>query len=241
VRWLAQRGLGRATPFGPVPLVPTAVVFDIVGHEVRPGPDQGYAACEAAVGGVPERGPVGAGTGTAVGKALGRERATRGGVGYASARLPSGTLVAAIAVANAAGDVIGAHGEVIGGPHGDDGRLLRSSELISAMGGLPESFARAEGNTTLVCVCTDAPLDKRGCGIVARMASAGVARAVEPVFSPVDGDVVFCVASGRDAVGPPGLAATWALTVLGTIAAIVTAEGIRDAVRSSAGVPADGG
>ena len=238
VRWLKERGLGRPTPFGPVPRVPAAVVFDLVGHDARPGPYEGYAACQAATGGVPERGPVGAGAGTAVGKVLGRERATRGGMGYASAQLATGTIVAALAVANAAGDVIGVDGEVIGGPHDDDGRLLRSAELIPTMGSLPESVPRSEENTTLACVCTDASLDKRGCGIIARMASAGVARAVNPVFSPVDGDVVFCVASGGDPLPPPGLAATWALTVLGTVAATVTADAIRDAVRASAQVHA---
>jgi L-aminopeptidase/D-esterase-like protein len=88
-------------------------------------------------------------------------------------------------------------------------------------------------NTTLVCACTDASLDKRGCGIIARMASAGVARAVDPVFSPIDGDVFFCVASGSEPPPAPGLAATWALTALGTVAATVTAEAIRDAVAAS--------
>ncbi len=90
----------------------------------------------------------------------------------------------------------------------------------------------AEGNTTLVCVLTDASLDKRSCAIVARMASAGIARAVDPVFTPVDGDVVFCVASGSEPPPAPGLEATWALTVLGTAAATVTAQAIRDAVRA---------
>ena len=91
-------------------------------------------------------------------------------------------------------------------------------------------MARAEENTTLVCICTDAALDKIGCGIVARMASAGVARAVDPVFSPFDGDVVFCLASGQGALAEPGPATSWALGVLGTVAATVTAEAIRDAV-----------
>jgi L-aminopeptidase/D-esterase-like protein len=239
VRWLEERGLGRPTPFGPVPLVPAAVVFDLVGHGARPGPEQGYGACEAAAGGVPERGLVGAGAGTAVGKALGRERATPGGVGFAAAEIPTGILVAALAVANAAGDVVGANGEVIGGPHDDNGQLLRSAELIPAMGESPDWAARPEENTTLVCVCTDASLDKRGCGIIARMASAGLARAVDPAFSPIDGDVVFCLASGRDPAPPPGLAATWALAALGTVAATVTADAIRDAVRASSLANAD--
>jgi L-aminopeptidase/D-esterase-like protein len=96
---------------------------------------------------------------------------------------------------------------------------------------------RPDENTTLVCVCTDASLDKRSCGIIARMASAGIARAVDPVFSPIDGDVVFCIASGRDPAPLPGLAATWALAALGTVAATVTAEAIRDAIRASSRAP----
>jgi L-aminopeptidase/D-esterase-like protein len=86
------------------------------------------------------------------------------------------------------------------------------------------------GNTTLVCVCTDASIDKRSCAIVARMASAGIARAVDPTFTPIDGDVVFCLASGSDPPRAAGLAASWTITVLGTVAATVTAEAIRDAV-----------
>jgi L-aminopeptidase/D-esterase-like protein len=236
MRWLEEHGLGRPTPFGPVPLVPTAVVFDLVDHDLRPGAAHGYAACEAASG-IVERGLVGAGAGTAVGKALGRERATPGGVGFAAARLPAGTLVSVLAIANAAGDVIGADGDVIGGPHDEHGELLRSAELIPAIGESPDWAMRPDENTTLVCVCTDASLDKRSCGIVARMASAGVARAVDPVFSPIDGDVVFCIASGRDPTPLPGLAATWALAALGTVAATVTAEAIRDAVRASSRAP----
>jgi D-aminopeptidase len=92
---------------------------------------------------------------------------------------------------------------------------------------------RAGASTTLVCVCTDASLDKRGCAITARIASAGIARAVNPAFTPVDGDVTFCLASGSCPPAPPGLAATRALTVLGTIAATVTAAAIRDAVRQA--------
>jgi L-aminopeptidase/D-esterase-like protein len=234
VRWLEERGLGRPTPFGPIPLVPTAVVFDLVGHGVRPGPDGGYAACEAASPGVPARGLVGAGAGTAVGKTFGRERASAGGVGHAAMRLQTGTIVAAVAVANSVGDVIGADGAVIGGPRGDDGRLLRTSEVVSKLGRLPDWEVRPGEHTTLACVCTDAPLDKRGCGIVARMATAGLARAVDPAFSPIDGDVIFCVASGSGPVAPAGLEATLALTAIGSIAATVTAEAIRDAVRASA-------
>jgi L-aminopeptidase/D-esterase-like protein len=249
VRWLEERGFGRPTPMGAVPLVPAAVIYDLVEGVAgrRPGPDDGYAACDNAVAAVPERGSVGAGAGAAVGKLFGRERSTRGGVGYAARVLADGAIVAAIAVANAFGDVISEDGKVLGGPHDDSGHPVRTTDLLPGMPvpavvpvmpvmpGMPVPGSRGEGvegNTTLVCVFTDASLDKRSCAIVARMASAGIARAVDPVFTPVDGDVVFCVASGSEPPPVPGLAASWALTVLGSVAAAVTAKAIRDAVRA---------
>ena len=235
MRWLERQGLGRPTPLGVIPLVPAAVVFDLAEGTParRPGPEEGYAACEAAAGGVPRRGRIGAGTAAAVGKVLGRERATPGGVGYAAARLAGGQAVAAIAVANASGDVIADDGEVLGGPRGDRGELLRSAELFPDMPELPGWAIRPGQSTTLVCICTDAALDKRGCGIVARSAGAGIARAVDPAFTPLDGDIVFCLASGGWPPAAPGPAATWSLTVLGTAAATLTATAIRDAIRQA--------
>jgi L-aminopeptidase/D-esterase-like protein len=235
VRWCEERELGRPTPIGVVPLVPTAVVFDMTAGVpgARPGPEDGYAACEAARAGVPERGRLGAGAGAAVGKMLGRERATPGGVGYAAVRLSAGETVAAIAVANASGDVLDEDGSVLGGPRGEAGGMVRSAELVARGSGLPLDTVRPGQSTTLVCVCTDASLDKRGCGIVARGAGAGIARAVDPAFTPLDGDVAFCVASGSGAVPAPGPAASWLLTVLGTVAATVAAAAIRDAVRQA--------
>jgi L-aminopeptidase/D-esterase-like protein len=238
-RWLEERGVGRPTPMGAVPLVSAAVVYDLVEGEAgrRPGPDEGYAACENAGEEIPQRGPVGAGTGAAVGKLFGRERSTRGGVGYAATRLADGAVFGAIAVANAFGDVIDEDGEPLGAPHDESGRLVRTADLLRHMPAQPPqgpaTESAATGNTTLACVFTDASLDKRSCAIVARMASAGIARAVDPVFTPVDGDVVFCLASGPDPPRPAGFEATWALTVLGAAAATVTAEAIRDAVRQA--------
>jgi L-aminopeptidase/D-esterase-like protein len=207
VRWLEQRGVGRPTPIGVVPLVSTAVVFDASAGQPgeRPGPEDGYAACDA----------------------------TLSGVGYAGVTLADGVTVAAIAVANAFGDVLAEDGSVLGGPHGDRGELLRSAELIRQTPELPGWAARPDQNTTLACVCTDAALDKRSCGIVARVATAGIARAVDPAFTPNDGDVTFCLASGTAPPPTPGPAASWMLTVLGTTAATVTAAAIRDAIRQA--------
>jgi L-aminopeptidase/D-esterase-like protein len=231
VRWLEERGRGYVTPGGIVPIVPAAVIYDLVEGDpgARPHPEDGYAACEGASEGVPERGRVGAGTGAAVGKTLGRERSAPSGVGYAAATAAGGFTVAALAIANSFGDVVGADGRVLGGPRADDGSLARSAELIAAMEGPPDWTELEERNTTLVCVMTDAPLDKPTCTRVARMASGGVARAVDPVFSDADGDVVFCLAGGTGTVD------RFAGIVIGTVAATVTAAAIRDAVeRSSA-------
>jgi L-aminopeptidase/D-esterase-like protein len=239
VRWLEERGRGYETPGGLVPLVPAAVVYDLVVGDSRrrPGADEGYAACEVATP-APEVGSVGAGTGAAVGKLFGRESAVKSGVGMAVQHLPrpEGAKMAALAVANGFGDVIGEHGEVLAGPRGKDGQFARTTSVLRKRLVERPSFASEPGvvgNTTLVCVMTDAALSKSGCGIVAKMAHAGMARAVDPVHSAVDGDVVFALASGaREGVDP---------LVAGVIAAALTSEAIRDACRgatSLAGIPA---
>jgi L-aminopeptidase/D-esterase-like protein len=229
VRWLEERGRGYATPGGVVPIVPAAVVYDLVegSAAARPDADAGYAACEAAKSGVPERGRGGGATGTAVGKILGRERATPAGVGYAAGRTGRGETVAAVAVVNAFGDVVDEDGSLLGAARGDDGEPISTAATVVGMTEQPDWTTVAERNTTLVCLMTDAPLHKAACGRVARMASGGVARAVNPAFSDVDGDVVFCLASGQLTAWPPDRFV--ALTV-GTLAATVTAAAIRDAV-----------
>jgi L-aminopeptidase/D-esterase-like protein len=225
--WLEENGRGYETPAGLVPIVPAAVLYDLAqgNPRARPGPDAGYAACASAAPGVPRRGRVGAGTGAAVGKILGRERSVPAGVGYAAARTGRGEIVAAVAVANAFGDVIGEDGSVLAGPMGEEGEDLSTAAMVAAMERPPDWAPMEERNTTLACVMTDAALDKAACARVARMASGGVARAVDPVFSDVDGDVVFCVSAGRGATDRFGPIA------VGTLAATVTAAAIRDAVR----------
>jgi L-aminopeptidase/D-esterase-like protein len=231
VRWLEQRGRGHWTPAGPVPIVPAAVIFDLADGDpkARPGAEHAYEACQGAVGGIPERGRIGVGTGATVAKMLGRERASRGGVGYAAIKTGAGETVAAIAAVNAAGDVLAEDGSLIAGPKGDDGEMQRGAELLVAMEEGPD-LRVPEGNTTLVCVCTDAPLGKRECGMVARAATAGIARAVDPTFTPVDGDVAFCLASGLVAGAKRR---EFGAMQIGAAAATVTAAAIRDAVQTA--------
>jgi L-aminopeptidase/D-esterase-like protein len=227
-RWLEERGRGTWTPAGPVPLVPTAVVFDLPSGDpkARPGPDSGYAACDAAGPGVPDRGGVGVGTGATVAKALGREGSKRGGFGYAAMKTGTGQIVAALAAVNSAGDVIAEDGSILAGPTDAEGNTVSGAEAMAAMTEPPELRA-PEGATTLICICTDAALDKRECGMVARAATAGIARAVDPTFTPVDGDVAFCLASGTGESSP------FAAMQVGAAAGTVAAAAIRDGVRQA--------
>ncbi len=133
----------------------------------------------------------------------------------------------ALAVANAFGDVLDDDGSPIGSARGEDGEAVRAAEQIAAMNAPPDWSRIEERNTTLVCVLTDAGLDGGACTRVARMASAGVARAVEPVFSDLDGDVVFCLSAGEPQED------RFTSLAVGTVAAAVTAEAIRAAVRSA--------
>src|SRR3954471_20765131 len=130
VRWLEAAGRGHATPAGRVPLVSAAVVYDLLlGSPVaRPGPDDGIGAC-AAAGAAVERGCVGAGTGCTVGKLLGPDGWTRGGLGAAGADVAS-ARVCALAVVNAFGDVLAAAGPRRAGVW-PEGRSRRTVDLLA--------------------------------------------------------------------------------------------------------------
>lgn len=225
VRWLAERGHGHLTRAGVrVPLVPGAVVFDrgALQPGTRPGPDAGYAACEAAGPAVPERGRHGAGAGTAAGKLLGPESWTPAGFGAASERL-DGVLVTALAVANPVGEVVDTDGTVLAGAR-RDGSFVRTLDLIRE--GLAVDPPPAREATVLVVVATDARLDRVGAWLVARSATSGVARAVDPVATEYDGDVTFCLATGRAEADVDAF-------VLSTLAAHLAAEAVRDAARAA--------
>ena len=239
VRWLAERDLGFQTRVAKVPLVPAAVVYDLAlgDPEARPDATAGYAACEAARPEVPERGSIGVGTGCSVGKFLGMENATKGGLGYASATTNDGVTVAALAAVNALGEVLAEDGSVLAGMW-ERGRYVRSGDVLRERGAPLTAFRGGQGppqarpwaleSTTLICVVTDARLTKTQAWLVARSASSGVARAVAPVATPYDGDVAFCLAGGAVEADP---------LMIAVVAADLTAEAIRNAVRQATGAP----
>ncbi len=236
VQWLREQGVGFDVGITRVPIVPAAVIFDLHlgSHERFPDAEMGYAACGAASAAVAE-GCVGAGIGATVGKALGPGAAMKCGVGTWSETLADGTVVGALAVVNAFGDVWREHGEMLAGARGPDGRLLEAGRVLRDPQFQATLGARREehGNTTIAVVATDARLTKAEATKLAQMAHDGLARTIRPVHTPFDGDTVFALATGRRAAPH--------MLVLGSIAADTLARAVeRAALTATAmgGLPA---
>jgi L-aminopeptidase/D-esterase-like protein len=218
--WLHRRGRGFAVGSERVPIVAAAVLFDLgVGRPRHPTAAMGQRACRAARDGAVETGPVGAGTGATVGKLHGAARAGRGGVGAAAVRLPGGEVVAALVAVNAFGDVVDPDsGRVLAGP--GTSRALRTSAD-------PGRFAEPGPGaaTTLACVATTVPFEPGSLKRVAIEAHDGIARAVRPAHTVLDGDTLFALA-------PAGPAPSILLRLrVGEAAAEAVARAIGNAVR----------
>jgi L-aminopeptidase/D-esterase-like protein len=204
--WLEERGRGFPVPGAVVPIVPAAVVFDLGrGGDVaaRPVAATGRAAADAAADGPVQQGAVGAGTGAVAG-------GLKGGTGTASVRLDDGSVVAALAVVNAAGSAVDpASGLLLGAralPPGEAPEVTAAGR--AALRAVPRPAPALGRATTLAVVATDAALDKAGCRRLATMGHDGLARALSPVHTVLDGDVVFGLATGaRPAPDVPGLLA----------------------------------
>jgi len=228
MRWLRERGRGFPVGVGVVPIVPAAVVFDLgpVGRsDCWPGPDDGFAACDAAGASVAE-GSVGAGTGATVGKALGLEHAMKGGVGTWSVR-GGDLVVGALAVVNAFGDVLDAGGQILAGARDGAGFANARSRLVAGA----QPFRRW-GNTTLVVVGTNAAFDRQQLSELAQAAADALPWRIRPVGTAVDGDVVFAVSTGTGA-SPDALRAE---LLAQDVVAIAIERAVREA-RGLSGVP----
>ena len=206
--WLSERGVGLPVGGRPVPVVPSAILFDLSnGGNKDWGMDPPYRrlaleACAAAGADCPH-GPVGAGYGARAGS-------RPGGIGTASivcAR--TGWRVAALIAVNSFGEV------------------YAGEPPVDAPVALPKA-AIPGTNTTIGAVATDAPLTKAQAQKLAQMAQDGLARAIRPIHTPFDGDTLFALATGDTAeaqVQPLDLA------VLGTLGADCVTRAVRRAVR----------
>ncbi len=235
--WLREQGRGFAICTARVPIVPAAVLFDLLAGGNKdwgrfpPYRDFGYAAAASAAADF-ALGTVGAGTGATTVNC-------KGGLGSASAQTSDGFTIGALAAVNAVGSVL-----VGGGPW----FWAAPFEVNGEFGGrglpadVPPKFLEpitkgtAGASTTLVVVATDAILTKAQANRVAVMAQSGMSRAIYPVHSPLDGDVIFAASTGRRPLADPMVG----LTNLGTAAANVVARAIARGVYEATALPFPG-
>jgi L-aminopeptidase/D-esterase-like protein len=235
--WLREQRRGFKIRDAVVPIVPGAIMFDLLNggdkHWGRYPPyrELGYEAAKTA-GADFALGSAGAG--------LGATTATlKGGVGSASAVTAQGITVGALAVVNAVGTTT-----VGDGPHfwaaafeqngefggrGAPAQVTGADLAIRAKGGPQE-------NTTIAIIATDAKLNKAQCNRLAVMAQDGFARAIYPVHTPLDGDVIFSAATGAKPLADP----FYGLAELGMVAANVMARAIARGVYEATALPFPG-
>jgi D-aminopeptidase len=235
--WLKEQGRGFAVGAARVPIVPAAVLFDLLNGGDKdwgrypPYRELGHkAAANAAT--TFSLGSDGAGTGATTANC-------KGGIGSASARTTDGTIVGALAVTNAVGSVL-----IDRGPWFWAAPFEQNDEYGG--GGLPQTFppgafdpiikGGVRANTTLVVVATDAILNKAQAKRLAVMAQSGLSRAIYPVHAPLDGDLVFVASTARHPLPDP----LYALTRLGTVAANVVARAIARGVFEATTLPFPG-
>ncbi len=235
--WLREQGRGFAVRTAKVPIVPAAILFDLLSGGDKnwgrfpPYRDLGYAATASAAADF-KLGSVGAGAGATTVNC-------KGGIGSASAQSREGYTVGALAAVNAAGSVLVGDGPwfwaapfEVDGEFGSCGLPGMFSPAMLA----PQTKGSPRENTTLVVVATDAALNKSEAKRLAVMAQSGLSRAIYPVHSPLDGDVVFTASTGRRPLADP----THDLTRLGTLAANVVARAIARGVYEARALPGQG-
>ena len=236
MRYLEEHKIGFNTGVAKVPIVPSAILYDLsIGRaDVRPDSAMGYRAAASASVDVPAQGNVGAGTGATVGKMFGPGLAMKSGLGTASMEIGGGVIVGALVAVNAWGDVIDPQtNEIIAG--------LRSGKVGPLRVGKKEYFAdtlammkspagrgllgfASHANTVIGVVATNASLTKAQATKVAQMAQDGIARTVRPAHTMQDGDAIFALSTGKKKAD---------VSAIGAFAAEVMAEAILYAVKSA--------
>lgn len=223
VEFLRERGEGFAVGDKVVPLVAQAILYDLntPGEYHYPDKVMGYAAAKNAVDSDIKFGTVGAGKGATVGKILGPQAASRGGIGGATLFFGDVFVTAVVAV-NALGDVYDRKtGKIIAGARTPDGKFLNTIECMTN-GVLAAKFAPQSGtNTTIGCVMTNAALDKAGVNKLAAASHDGLALSIRPVHTDADGDTMFALSSGDKHAD---------MSVLMALVAEATAQAIENAV-----------
>jgi L-aminopeptidase/D-esterase-like protein len=234
MRYLETQGVGFDAGAARVPIVPAAVLFDLdLGDsQARPDAVMGLAACQAASADPVPMGNVGAGTGASVGKILGPKRAMKAGLGSAAIELGGGLVVGALMAVNALGDVVhSSSGEILAGARKIGSDAL--ADTLATMRGLVGKVAlRFASNTVIGVVAMNARLSKEETNKVAQMAQDGIARAIRPAHTLLDGDTLFALSTGRKRAD---------VNLVGAYAAEVVAQAIvaaTEAATGAGGLPA---
>lgn len=225
MQYLTERGIGHPVPHGVVPIVPAAAIYDLAYKAAQPPTAaEAYQACLDAQENNTESGRIGAGTGASIGKLIPSAKYMSGGLGRAEIELAQGIHVLAYAVVNCVGDVRDATDNIIAGACYDKNKFANCEKYLLSGQGEIDLFKHAHANTTLVAVFTNVKFSKSELKRIAKMALAGIARAIAPIFTRFDGDILFCVSVGEQIASE--------LTV-GTIAAEVVRRAIIDAVKDA--------
>ncbi len=195
MRYLAENNIGFKSMGKIVPLVSSAVIFDLNQKDISyPTAEMGYEACANATNKAPIFCQNGVGRGATLGKIRGLKYAAKSGVGAFSVKVAGVTLTAIVTV-NALGDVFDTStGKIVSGAKANDGTFLGTEKHIVS-GGLIKMFAGA--NTTIGCLLTNAKIDKVEANKLASATHDGLARAIRPVHTDYDGDTMFCMSSRK--------------------------------------------
>jgi L-aminopeptidase/D-esterase-like protein len=231
MRYLEEHGIGHDINVARVPIVPAAAILDLTfgSASIRPDAAAGYRACEQATSEAVMQGNVGAGTGATVGKMAGPSFMMKGGLGSASVLLSDGSLVGALVVVNALGDIIDPLTQ----------QIIAGARNPSGQGFLAANFI---GNTTIAVVATTASLSKHQVNKIAQMAHDGIAQTIYPAHTMFDGDAIFGLAVGpKSQITTNSTIAASQVSTIGAAAATTLARAIVKAVRNATelhGVPA---
>ena len=226
MQYLMERNIGLSLPHGVVPIVPAACIYDLGYKNVKiPSDEDAYAACIAAKSINDASGAIGAGTGATVGKIVPQTERMSGGIGFAEKQCADGLVVMCYAVVNAIGDVRDEKQRIIAGAKYADGSFADCAAYLES--GKPDNLARhaSRHNTTLVSVFTNAALNKMELKRLSKMALAGMARAISPVFTCYDGDIIFSFSVGNHQ--------NTNLLMIGNLAARLVQQSIIHAVANS--------
>ncbi|RMG29828.1 MAG: peptidase S58 family protein [Methanobacteriota archaeon] len=214
MKYLSEHGIGYDARGTIIPIIPAAVIFDLrEGRSTEfPDMDMGYQAC-AAAGYDFEEGLVGVGKGATVGKVLGMDYCMNGGFGSASVTIGADLSVAALVAVNALGDVINPEtGQIVAGARNPSGRGFADARQMMLDGKFGSPLP--ESNTTLGVVITNGKFSKEEMNKIAMMAQNGIARAIRPVHTMYDGDIIFALSTGEVAadINVVGEAAAYAVS-----------------------------